>query len=69
MSDRLSEPRYAGKHSPSLLSPESPGGSPKLQVPSPIVTRRTRTESTWVFYISTLVYIVYCWKFSDCSKI
>ena len=47
MSDRLSEqPRYAGKHSPTLLSPESPGGSPKLQVPSPIVTRRTGTEST-----------------------
>ncbi|KDR15429.1 cold shock domain-containing protein CG9705 [Zootermopsis nevadensis] len=48
MSDSLSgQPKYAGKHnSPSLLSPESPGGSPKLQVPSPIVTRRTRTEST-----------------------
>ncbi|XP_069695023.1 cold shock domain-containing protein CG9705 isoform X1 [Periplaneta americana] len=49
MSDHLSseQSRIGGKpHSPSLLSPESPGSSPKLQVPSPIVTRRTRTEST-----------------------
>ncbi|PSN43571.1 Cold shock domain-containing protein [Blattella germanica] len=48
MSDHLADyHRFHGKpHSPSLLSPDSPGGSPKLQVPSPIVTRRTRTEST-----------------------
>nr|CAD7259977.1 unnamed protein product [Timema shepardi] len=45
MSELQKSPSVTGSTS-SLLSPDSPSSHPKLQVPSPIITRRTRTDST-----------------------